>query len=199
MQDDQQQDLIVDPQAGDPDADASPESDAAPAQPDEHGEAIHPTDGIGEPMQPPQPANRDTRVETPADASPPPVPAALTEPEPLPATPPKAPTLSELTQETAIPVHECHLPVRLINDTQLLIDYVTKNEFRMDKPRRKLDVSLPAIRRGFPIFQAAMRKTRHHPLTEHWYAAALILTTMGVSIDDEPKADTKAILEQLSE
>lgn len=199
MQDEQQQDLIVDPQAGDPDADASPESDAALAQPDEHGEAIHPTEGIGEPMQPPQPVNRATRVETPADAAPPPVSEALTEPEPLPATPPKAPTLSELTEDTTIPVHECHLPARLINDAQLLIDYVNKNEWRMDKPRRKLDVSLPAVQRGFPIFQAAMRKTRHHPLTEHWYAAALILTIMGVSIDDEPKADTKAILQQLSQ
>lgn len=189
---DQEPEITVDPTAPDPD-------DVAP-QADEHGESIHPTEGVGVAMEPPQPANRATRVETPADAQPPPppLPQDLAHPAPLP-TPPPAPTLAELTEETTIPVHECHLPVRLINDAQLLIDYVNKNEWRMDKPRRKLDVSLPAIKRGFPIFQAAMRKTRHHPITEHWYAAALILTTMGVSIDDAPKADTKAILEQLSQ
>ena len=201
---DQEQDIIVDPSAPDPDADPAPEAD-------EHGEAIHPTDGLGvaiespppertiaEALEPPQPVNRETRVETPADAKPPPVPAALLEPEPLPATPPKAPTLAELTEENTVPVHECHIPVRLISDAQLLIDYVNKNEWRMDKPRRKLDVSKAPIRKGYPIFQAAMRKTAHHPITEHWYAAALILTTMGIPIDDAPKADTDAILEGLS-
>ena len=198
MPDDEQQELIVDPLAPDPDAEPAPDAPEATA-PDEHGESIHPTDGVGMPIEPPQPVNRETRVETPADGEPPPpIPSALADPEPLPP-PPKPPTLAELTEEKVIPVHECHIPVRLISDAQLLIDYVNKNEWRMDKPRRKLDISMPPIKKGYPIFAAAMRKTRHHPLTEHWYAAALILTTMGVPIDDEPKADTKAILEQLAQ
>lgn len=183
--------LIVDPSAPDPDAEPSAN------QPDKHGESIHPTEGIGVPIEPPQPPNLETHVETPAESQPaPPMPAELAAPQPLPK-PPAPPSLVELTEKKTIPVHECHLPLRLINDAQLLIDYVNKNEWRLDTPRRKLDVSVAPIQKGYPIFEAAMRTTRHHPLTSHWYAAALILTVMGVAIDDEPKADTKAILEGL--
>jgi hypothetical protein len=190
---DEEVDLTVDPGAPDPDAEPGEN------EPDEHGESIHPADGIGTPIEPPQPSNLETRVKTPADAEPPPpVPDALTHPEPLPE-PPKPPSIAELTEEATIPVHECHLPLRFIQNAAVMRDYVNKNEHRLNKPRRKLDVSKAPIKAGYPIFAKAMQAHGHYPLTEHWYAAALILVTMGVPIDEEPKADTDAILDQLAQ
>lgn len=186
-------DLTVDPGAPDPDAEPSE------GQTDEFGESIHPSNGIGTPIEPPQPTNLETRVETSADAEPaPPVPGALTNPEPL-TQPPPAPSIAELTEEKPIPVHECHLPLLFIQDAQALIAYVNKNEHRLNKPRRRLDVSKAPIQQGYPIFAKATQAHGHHPLTEHWYAAALILVTMGVPIDEEPPADTDAILDQLAQ
>lgn len=189
---DEQNDMIVDPGAPDPDA------DPAEGQSDEHGESIHPTDGVGAPIEPPQPVNRETRVATPADLeAPPPLPAEIVSPAPLPE-PPKPPSIAELTEETTIPVHECHLPLAFIKDRKALMAYVNKHEHLLNKPRRKLDVSKPPIKAGYPIFAKAAQANRQHPLTEHWYTAALILLALGVPIEDAPKADTDAILDQMT-
>ena len=204
-----QDEIIVDPDAPDPDADPTPEAD-------EHGETMQPTEGLGvaieptppndavaEAMQPPQPVNRETRVDTLADAQPPPIeappmPSEIAAPEPLPAPTSPPPSLAELTEEETVSVHECHLPLLFIQDAHELIRYVNKNEHRLNKSRRKLDVSKKAIQTGYPIFAKAMRLASHYPLTAHWYAAALILVRMGVPIDEEPPADTDAILDGLA-
>lgn len=167
-------DLSIEPDTDDPDAIDRESEDELPGTP-----------------SPPAPKT----VETLIDEAPPLPP----DPEPIttPPQPMRAPTLAELVDEKPLNIHECLLPGIFVTEKKALAAYVNKNEYRLNKPRRKLDVSKPVIQQCYPVFAEARRRAGHMPLTEKWYAAALILITMGVPIEDPETADTEAILDNL--
>lgn len=170
-------DLSIEPDTPDPDAEVEPQT---------------PKDDLPDTPSPPAPKTVETLVD---DA--PPLPA---EPEPIttPPQPMRPPTLAELTEEKPVNIHECLLPGIFVSDKKALATYVNKHEHRLNKPRRKLDTSKPIIQQCYPLFSEARTRAGHLPLTAKWYAAALILVTMGVPIEDPEAADTEAILDNLT-
>lgn len=174
-----------------PELDIQPE--AAPSV-EEYSEENPPPD-----PQPPAPKSVVTRIDE-IDLGMGETPDVPPESEaPNPPQPMQTPKLSDLVDDSPIDLHDCRLPLAFIEHETALCDYVKKNEHLMDVRRRRIDISKPVIRQGYPIYRQARVSHGFHPSTAHWYAAALILIAMGVSIKDAEKGDTNEILDSLED